>query len=121
MEWGFDVPDIPFDTLVLEEDATFRGDLYRMIGEQDGAPETITVVRPPQPKTNRAGRMLIIGDSFVGHIQKYFDANFERVDVIGNNSGKPDLSEINPGTYDAILFEIVERLSAARFEPITEP
>lgn len=115
---GVYVPDLPLDTLQLQEDADFRGDLYRMLGEQDGAPETVTVVLPPEPPKKRAGTILIIGDSFTGQLRKYFDATFERVDIIGNDSGEPDLSKITPGTYDVVLFEIVERYLSRPLTPI---
>ncbi len=115
---GVNVPDIPRDTLRLREKTDFQGDLYGLLGEEDGAPETITLVKRPDVKAPKAGAILIIGDSFTGQLRKYFDATFETVDFIDNAAGSPDLGQISPGHYDVVIFQIVERYLSRPLSPI---
>ncbi|WP_306116602.1 MULTISPECIES: hypothetical protein [unclassified Roseovarius] len=121
VERGIDVPDIPRDALRLREVTDFQGDLYGLLGEENGPPESITAVRPPHARGAKAGSILLIGDSFITQIAKYFEGTFEKVDIIDNAAGAPDLSKITPGTYDVVLFEIVERYLSRPLEPISGP
>ncbi|MEO3413973.1 hypothetical protein AAFO92_04850 [Roseovarius sp. CAU 1744] len=114
---GIAVPDIPQGALRLRLKDDFRGDLYGLLGEENGAPETVTLVKRPDLAGPKAGRILIIGDSFTAQIRKYFAATFETVDVIDNAAGAPDLSHLRPGAYDVVLFEIVERYLSRPLTP----
>ena len=116
---GVDLPDIPRDALHLRQKSDFQGDLYRLLGEENGAPETIERVRidPNLPGT-RPRSILIIGDSFSGQLRKYFDATFQKVTFADNAAGAPDLSQITPGTYDVVLFQIVERYLSRPLSPV---
>lgn len=118
LDRGVEVPELPREALVTREKDDFRGDLYGLLGIENGAPETVTLVKRPDIIAPKAGAILIIGDSFTGQIQKYFEATFETVDFVGNNAGDPDFREITPGDYDVVLFEIVERYLSRELLPV---
>lgn len=116
---GVNLPNIPRAALHLREKTDFQGDLHGLMGEENGAPETIQRVKidPALPGT-RPRSILIIGDSFSGQLRKYFDATFQEVTFIDNAAGAPDLSKITPGTYDVVLFQIVERYLSRPLSPV---
>ncbi len=110
IERGFDVPALPIEGLNVTFMEDFQGDLYGLIGEADGPPERVRTVQinrdwPVEPK----GSLLIIGDSFSDWLIKFFEVVFEEVTMVGNNGGDMDISAIQPGAYDVVLLEIVER------------
>ena len=118
LDRGITVPNVPQDSLKRREKTDFQGDLYGLLGIEDGAPETVTLIKRPEAMGPKAGSILIIGDSFTGQLQKYFESTFETVDFVGNNAGDPDFREVDPGNYDVVLFEIVERYLSRALSPI---
>ena len=115
---GVEIPDIPDDALVLREKPDFQGDLYGLLGIEDGAPERVTLIKRPQIAGPKPAAILIVGDSFTGQLQKYFEATFQTVDFLGNNAGDPDFSGIDLNQYDVVLFEIVERYLSRPLSPV---
>ncbi len=119
---GVDVPEIPHDALTRKVKTDFQGDLYRLIGEENGAPETIERISVnPDVVGPTAGSVLVYGDSFSSMFLKYLEATFSTVDFVDNNAGSPDLSKIEPGKYNVILFQIVERYLSRPLSPVAMP
>lgn len=113
------IPDIPRTALVPTKDNTFQGDLYRLLGEENGAPETVLTLTVDDEKIGpKAGSILFIGDSFAGRFLKYLEATFDTVTFIDNRAGEPDLAAIEPGKYDVVVYQVVERYLSRPFTPV---
>ncbi|WP_299843386.1 hypothetical protein [uncultured Roseovarius sp.] len=116
---GANIPDIPRDALILSTDKDFRGDLYGLLGEENGVPETIQTVEIDQKQIGpKAGSILLIGDSFSNSLVKYLEATFESVTFTDNRSGEPDLSSIAEKRHDVVVYQVVERYLSRPFKPV---
>lgn len=115
---GVTLPDIPREALISTIDPDFQGDLYRLVGVEDGTPERATLLTVDQDRLDRkGGSILYYGDSFAGQFLKYLEATFTTVTFVDNNAGEPDLTMINAGDYDVVLFQIVERYLSRPLAP----
>lgn len=116
---GISVPAIPADALIQSTDDAFRGDLYGLLGEENGAPETVQTITIDQAQIGpKAGSVLLIGDSFSNLLIKFLEATFETVVFTDNRSGEPDLTAIRDGQYDVVIYQVVERYLSRAFKPV---
>jgi len=129
------------ETRVLDDEGlgsattdTFAGDLYGLLGVEDGQPETVEEItlRSPSPIAEnilleayeygpfKARRfvmeprglpsVLVLGDSFSMKLLPYLRESFDEVTYLHHRSGAAPLEVIEPGRYDVVVFQIVERL-----------
>jgi len=69
----------------------------------------IAQLRPPQGAPN----VLIVGDSFTGHLRPFFDATFQSVTVTFN-TGQFPLEEIRQQRPALVVYETAERFLGHR-------
>jgi hypothetical protein len=111
----------------------FVGDIYGLLGEANGAPETFDAAEIAQAATVvettdlselaaegfRSRRItmaprglpsiLVLGDSFADPLAPFLEQSFDEVTLIHHQFGGFPPEVIEPGRYDVVVLEMVER------------
>ncbi len=144
MRRGVPARPLPLDELDRTTVDDFRGDLYGLLGEADGAPETVDLLAARRPTPHRREeldafdwrvfdayrlraepsgrpRLLLIGDSFGLIMLKFLIESFDEVTFVHYRGGEVPLAAIEPGRYDVVVFEMVERMLSYPLRPDASP
>lgn len=132
-ETGFSITPINPSRIVQSEPEPFSGDIYGLLGIEDGPPEMVSTYRLmpagkmssealpdfdwnsfPAVRQKVAGvegpSVLIYGDSFSYSLLPYMLESFSEVTFVHHQNITPPLSALDTGDYDLVVLAVVERM-----------